>query len=552
MTSVCIEDIEQLLVSFATEGQYDARTGEENMEIQRKCKELFEKDYSCCIIENEKGLLSVNYPSEIIIPFEKKVLSKESEISESSDSYISTFSAANFKEIANKSNSARCRKRFPVPVIFCEGKFVCRSATLACGGEMLFRDVSGCIFNAYTNSDIEEKNSSLYTSNGALSTDRRSQDIKLLKELSVSYICDLMVENKKVKFGLRVTSSEKVDKENRYCDFKIMQLPYPGCEFFKKFKDNNYVAQGLMFDWEQSYVDSPLRLPSDSVASSLGIQWCNYKMWDLVKLTQNYLKLLLTFIVEDTSSILIHCISGWDRTPLFISLLRISLWADGRAHASLSAVEIAYLTLAYDWYLFGHDLPSRLKSGEEILLFCFEFLLYLASDEFSTKKRCRKISNNCADNTLDILVEEECPGKSTENSESCSSVHKYENGRSSTFYASLDPSQDNPSPTLFCSSLDSEESDSLKIWQFVSGTGSLLGSVTSRISSEVTSNGSHSNCSLSSESSNGNIASAVCSNTQRAERLKSVRTLVIPAYRKAIESKDGLNSDRYSYFSWRL
>lgn len=22
-----------------------------------------------------------------------------------------------------------------------------------------------------------------------------------------------------------------------------------------------------------------------------------------------------------------HCISGWDRTPLFISLLRLSLWA---------------------------------------------------------------------------------------------------------------------------------------------------------------------------------------------------------------------------------
>ena len=25
--------------------------------------------------------------------------------------------------------------------------------------------------------------------------------------------------------------------------------------------------------------------------------------------------------------LLIHCISGWDRTPLFVSLLRMSLWA---------------------------------------------------------------------------------------------------------------------------------------------------------------------------------------------------------------------------------
>ena len=51
--------------------------------------------------------------------------------------------------------------------------------------------------------------------------------------------------------------------------------------------------------------------------------------------------------------LLVHCISGWDRTPLYISLLRLSLWADGVAHKSLSAVEMVYLTLAYDWYLFG-------------------------------------------------------------------------------------------------------------------------------------------------------------------------------------------------------
>jgi len=30
-----------------------------------------------------------------------------------------------------------------------------------------------------------------------------------------------------------VTSSEKVDKLNRYSDFSLWSLPYPGCEFFK-------------------------------------------------------------------------------------------------------------------------------------------------------------------------------------------------------------------------------------------------------------------------------------------------------------------------------
>jgi len=51
--------------------------------------------------------------------------------------------------------------------------------------------------------------------------------------------------------------------------------------------------------------------------------------------------------------ILVHCISGWDRTPLFISLLRLSLWAEGVIHKSLSPLEVLYLTIAYDWFLFG-------------------------------------------------------------------------------------------------------------------------------------------------------------------------------------------------------
>jgi hypothetical protein len=59
-----------------------------------------------------------------------------------------------------------------------------------------------------------------------------------------------------------------------------------------------------------------------------------------------------------------NCISGWDRTPLFISLLRLSLWADGEVHRSLNAAQILYLTVAYDWMLFGHHLHNRLEKGE--------------------------------------------------------------------------------------------------------------------------------------------------------------------------------------------
>lgn len=88
---------------------------------------------------------------------------------------------------------------------------------------------------------------------------------------------------------------------------------------------------------------------------------------------------------EDDSGLLVHCISGWDRTPLFISLLRLSLWADSLIHSSLNEFEILYLTLAYDWYLFGHHLSNRLYKKEEIMAFCFDFLRYIAGEEFSFK-----------------------------------------------------------------------------------------------------------------------------------------------------------------------
>ncbi|XP_069332180.1 phosphatidylinositol-3,5-bisphosphate 3-phosphatase MTMR14 isoform X16 [Eulemur rufifrons] len=220
----------------------------------------------------------------------------------------------------------------------------------------------------------------------------RGYDIRLLRYLSVKYICDLMVENKKVKFGMNVTSSEKVDKAQRYADFTLLSIPYPGCEFFKEYKDRDYMAEGLIFNWKQDYVDAPLSIP-DFLTHSLNIDWSQYQSWDLVQQTQNYLKLLLSIVnSDDDSGLLVHCISGWDRTPLFISLLRLSLWADGLIHTSLKPAEILYLTVAYDWFLFGHMLVDRLSKGEEIFFFCFNFLKHITSEEFSALKIQRRKS----------------------------------------------------------------------------------------------------------------------------------------------------------------
>lgn len=184
-----------------------------------------------------------------------------------------------------------------------------------------------------------------------------------------------------------VTSSEKVDKEKRYSDFNIISLPYPGCEFFREYRDNNYSAENLVFDWSQSHVDANIGVPEYLVSSQLAIDWDNYKDWDLIKITQNYLKLLLKHLHENNSGLLIHCISGWDRTPLFVSLLRLSLWADGVVHQSLNPTQILYYTIAYDWYLFGHNLPDRLSKGEEIFFFCFYILKYIMEDDFSVLRQ---------------------------------------------------------------------------------------------------------------------------------------------------------------------
>lgn len=103
------------------------------------------------------------------------------------------------------------------------------------------------------------------------------------------------------------------------------------------------------------------------------------------------------FLFGIDAGLLVHCISGWDRTPLFISLLRITLWADRQVHQSLRVEELLYLTVAYhvfhsiyhffdtnryDWLLFSHQLYDRASRGEDIFYFCFYFLQFMQSSEF--------------------------------------------------------------------------------------------------------------------------------------------------------------------------
>ncbi len=47
---------------------------------------------------------------------------------------------------------------------------------------------------------------------------------------------------------------------------------------------------------------------------------------------------------------------------------------DCAIHASLSCEEMLYLSVGYDWMLFGHHLANRLERKEEIFYFAFDFL----------------------------------------------------------------------------------------------------------------------------------------------------------------------------------
>ncbi|XP_046985343.1 myotubularin-related protein 14 isoform X1 [Schistocerca americana] len=527
----------QQLLEYFSKNTYRARESDpKSQEILQKCLKLIELDYHYIVISNAGGELSAHYPSQLIIleyEHSQSCSTSANGVTQNSTIYESLYDSAKLRDLIGKARFARCRARFPLPVILYHGKNICRSATLSGGPEIYGRSGLDYLFSGsenagddFTYDEVDQPPQS--QSDWQLFDRVRSQDIRLLRALNVGTIVDFMVEKKKVKFGVNVTSSEKVDKENRYSDFTIISLPYPGCEFFKEYRDNNYVAKGLVFDWSQAHVDASIGVPDDQVSSQLKVEWNNYKEWDLVRLTQNYLKLLLRYLQDNNTGLLIHCISGWDRTPLFVSLLRLSLWADGVIHQSLNPYQILYLTIAYDWMLFGHNLEDRLSKGEEIFFFCFHFLKHMLSEEFSVLSTKPKIKNivmrNDSDLHLDgVLFEAECPvscqGSNISLNSSCSSQSSKSQDNPPVYFHTLpDSSEDSssgmsqpqwpqaqyhvsqmpeqpprsphqsrtspvavPVSSRFRQRNDSSSSLSTGSWQLISGTGSLRGSATSTV-----------------------------------------------------------------------
>uniref|UniRef100_A0A0K8UX90 Myotubularin-related protein 14 n=1 Tax=Bactrocera latifrons TaxID=174628 RepID=A0A0K8UX90_BACLA len=322
--------------------------------------------------------------------------------------YEEMYDANRIRDLIIRARYARCRQRFVAPVIYFRGQYICRSATVSVVQETYSRYAYDYITSGTTSETQQrthpEENPD--SSDDSLVNDSPSpfsysesirSDIALLNTLNIKTIADLMVEQRKIKFFVTISSSEKADPEHNYKNFNLLALPYPGCEFFKTFREYNYTAPNLHYNWKSPFNNAHISIPKIGPAMDLDINWEEYRNWDVVVITQNYLKAMLKYVQEENSGLLVHCISGWDRTPLFICLLRLSLWADGLIHQSLDITQITYFTLAYDWYLFGHQLPSREKRGEDIIVFCFHMLKFIASEEFSLgehRKRTKTTSSS--------------------------------------------------------------------------------------------------------------------------------------------------------------
>ncbi|CAD5121710.1 DgyrCDS10194 [Dimorphilus gyrociliatus] len=401
------------------------------------------------VIDNKDGCLCGHYPSEIYIPI---CLLENEEI--------------DLNALTNqlkRARLARSRERFVVPAIIYKNKCIFRSATLSSGKEVLARKTKKGLTNVVeklvkmsswsgvfsgnlnrdncesTHDESEDGLDFTSPSNGdrvSILDALRSRDVKVLETYGINYIFDLMVEERLLRYGMYVASSEKAASREKYSGFRIVQLPYPGCEFFSCWSERGYNPDNLKYQWDNDY-NVCMKLPEETQSNPShlmkGVIKANgeksERNWDLAELTKNYLRIVLNFLQFENGNFLVHCISGWDRTPLFISLIRLSLWADGAVNESLSDTEMAYFTLAYDWFLHGHQLCERISKKENVLVFLFSFLNEISSEEYSIhrpvnesdrqklderKRRLRAVQDiffNSFNNLLDFSVMEETTRK---------------------------------------------------------------------------------------------------------------------------------------------
>ncbi|KAJ6243755.1 myotubularin-related protein [Anaeramoeba flamelloides] len=340
------------------------------LEILKKTLSLFGKDYeNYNVIENKKKVLCPSYPTVIPLP-KIGVLSTQNE-------------TAKLQEHFESSSKVRFRQRFAVPVFSYQDKLICRSSCVRSGSS--FGDISN---EAY-----------------------------LLKQLEVTTIIDFMKKpiNPRPNLGIGLTELDP-EFQNLYKDFSVSYLPWDAVQTLICFRKLGYDVSNLQFPmFEGSCYNKPsvnLDKYLKNIASDQPFRSSHKREIPFLKLLQTYFQSCIDKLEnKNHSGLLIHCKSGWDRTPLFISMIRLSLWADGLLHSNFSLDELCYFVIAYDWYLFHHRMLHRLKNKSEILHFTFYVMQFLANTNFSLNntnqnirlKKFLDLYNHFKNNYLQIL-----------------------------------------------------------------------------------------------------------------------------------------------------
>ncbi|KFM79866.1 Myotubularin-related protein 14, partial [Stegodyphus mimosarum] len=367
---------------------YLAGDDQDHLTMGRMCVNLFERDYTCDVRRNRFGALCPGYPGFIIIPLKEKAVGAPTP---SPESRLWDFNGQEWSEEIVNSRLVRRKRRFPLPAILCQGKYVFRSAILQEKVNKAWNETYGT-GKWITFTDYEMNiNTAVYILMSVKFQEEMKRDVKLLKDFDIGYICDLRVEGEFPK----TASAPECNFLNLHEEFKAIQLPYPGKYHFKDFRENTN-AEDFDFDvlWagrQTADRHTIIQLPVDDVKLP-DIDISKWKTWKALEVTQNYLLLLLTYFTSGKKGILITSYNGLDRAPLFVCLLRLSLWADGLIHQSLSPLEMTFLTVLYDWHFSGHNIPEKIYKKYLIMLYCFSCLKHISSDRFSMKKVCGQSS----------------------------------------------------------------------------------------------------------------------------------------------------------------
>ncbi|KAL0220558.1 hypothetical protein RCL1_000412 [Eukaryota sp. TZLM3-RCL] len=347
---------------------------------------LFLQDYVLDTIRNSDYCKS--YPLDLF-------LCKRALIIDNQDNRVVEHSNIDIQalhQVLHSASSARARRRFPFPFLSIGPIHLLRSATVSVPMETIGRN----ILSKFSSKSSDKSISSL---------DARASDVVLMSRFfSVKYVIDVMVEENKRKYLLTVSSSEKSTQNFQlYSQFSILQMPFPGVELFANYSKLNYDLSELTFG--DALHPSQLEPKINHVLPQYSGLLINFDRFDIITLTCRYFQVIIDLLAksivaailsngQDISSLNVHCISGYDRTPTFAALLRVLLWADGFAHHSLSPSQVAFLIVSYDYFLFGHLLYERFIKKEEIMRFCFDIMVFLCNPTFRLSKRIKLLLKN--------------------------------------------------------------------------------------------------------------------------------------------------------------